>query len=275
MSPPDIALIGCGKMGSALVRGWLAAKTARRIHIIDPAGVSQDLESLVPDPLLTYRKIEDFVEKAPAFDVCVVAVKPQTIEDVCQKIRPAIPPDALVLSIAAGRTIESLYKYLGHSQAVVRAMPNTPASIGHGISVAVAGAHVTKEQRQRAEMLLAAVGVVEWINDESLLDAVTALSGSGPAYVFLLIEVLAKAGQKTGLDPALAMRLARQTVIGAAALAEKENEITAERLRKDVTSPGGTTEAALDVLMQNGAPLQALFDRALSAAKDRSWELRG
>ena len=185
--------------------------------------------------------------------------------------KPLIQPGRLVLSIAAGTPISYFEHQLGANTAVVRAMPNTPASIGHGITVLCANTHVSAEQRARCEILIGAVGQVEWIEDESLMDAVTAVSGSGPAYVFLLIEALAQAGISAGLAADLANRLALTTVAGAGALAE-QTEDSPTVLRQNVTSPGGTTAAALEVLMADDG-LQQLMARAVTAAKERGREL--
>ena len=266
-SPINIALIGCGKMGGALLRGWLKAKITKHVHVLEPAGLKGFGKSVT-----VHKDAASFLKAKAKADVYVLAVKPQVMDDVCRSIAAAIPSGALVLSIAAGQTISSFEKRFGAKQPIVRAMPNLPASIGEGITVAVANKRVSAKQKKQADSILRAAGLVEWVDKESLLDPVTALSGSGPAYVFLLIEALAEAGKKAGLTADLSMKLARQTVIGAAALAGAEPGIPAETLRKNVTSPGGTTEAALKVLMQNG-DLQALFDRAIAAASARAGQL--
>ncbi len=258
---PVITLIGCGKMGSAMLRGWRNAAIAEKIFVIEPNGL--------PDE---FHKLDDvvFTNTLLSCDAAILAVKPQIMNDIFASIHPR--PDTLILSIAAGQKIAGFERHFGATQPVVRAMPNTPAAIGQGISVAVANGHLDAAQKSLAHDLLSAIGQVEWVEDESLMDAVTALSGSGPAYVFYLIEVLAKAGAAQGLPAAMAMRLARQTVIGSAALAATEQDTPAETLRQNVTSPGGTTAAALDVLMQDQA-LESLFSAALRAATARSKEL--
>jgi pyrroline-5-carboxylate reductase len=260
---PHIALIGCGKMGSAMLRGWLARDIPAHVDVLDPAA------ERIPGPV-TFQSIGAQVRG----DIFVLAVKPQIMDEVCASIALALKPGTPVLSIAAGQTLASFERRFGPRQPVIRAMPNTPAAIGKGITVAVANRNVTDAHRQQVQPLLEAIGLVEWIGDEAQLDAVTAVSGSGPAYVFLLIEALAQAGEKAGLPPALSMRLARQTVTGAAALAEADAGTDAATLRKNVTSPGGTTEAALKVLMESGE-MQDLFDRAVAAATKRSRELGG
>jgi pyrroline-5-carboxylate reductase len=267
-----IALIGCGKMGGAMLRGWIDARTAGHIDVLEPHGLPLSLSALTPEPVTVHGSAAIFLRNANKHpDVVVLAVKPQIMDEVCAAIAPGIPKQALVLSIAAGKPVAAYERAFGADQPVVRVMPNTPAAIGKGMSVAVANAHVSAEQRALAHELLSAVGKVEWVRDETMMDAVTALSGSGPAYIFLLIETLAKAGEKAGLPPDMAMTLARQTVIGSAALAESDAQTPAATLRENVTSPGGTTAAALEVLM-NGE-LQDIYNRAISAAVKRGQEL--
>jgi pyrroline-5-carboxylate reductase len=203
-------------------------------------------------------------------DAVVFAVKPQIISDIVPAYRRFVRPQTVFMSIAAGTTIGNLVQHLGDA-AIVRVMPNTPAAIGRAISVACANDHVTAAQRELCGALLAAIGESTWIDDEGLLDAVTAVSGSGPAYVFLLIETLVEAGVKAGLPSELALHLARATVAGAGELARVSHESPA-RLRENVTSPGGTTRAALDVLMAETG-LAALMDRAVAVATARSREL--
>ena len=206
---------------------------------------------------------------APA--VIVLAVKPQIIDDVLPTLASAIGPSTVLLSIAAGRTLANLASHLPQGTAVVRAMPNTPASIGQGMTVACASSEVTRDQALLCDMLLEAVGDVIWMDDESLIDAATAVSGSGPAYVFLLAECLAEAGVDAGLDPELAARLARATVSGAGELLRR-SDLSAAELRQNVTSPKGVTAAALEVLMGKDG-FADLLKRAVAAAAKRSREL--
>jgi len=203
-------------------------------------------------------------------DAVVFAVKPQIIDEVLPAYRRWARPQTLFLSIAAGITIAGISRHLGDA-AIIRTMPNTPAAIGRAITVACANPRVTAGQRRLAEALLAAIGESAWVEDEALLDAVTAVSGSGPAYVFLLIEALAEAGARVGLPPDLALRLATETVAGSGELARLSPDSPA-RLRENVTSPGGTTRAALDVLMADDG-LARLLQRAVAAATLRSREL--
>lgn len=262
-----LLLVGCGKMGGAMLAGWHAAGIAQDYLVIEPN------RETVPD-LAGITPLAD-IDGVPDGEIgaIVLAVKPQAMEAVVPAYRPWAAPDTLFLSVAAGKSVAYFQDRLGSGARIVRAMPNTPAAIGRGVSVLTAGPGVGGAQRALADRLMAAVGSVEWVEDEGLLDAVTALSGGGPAYVFLLIETLAAAGVRAGLPDEMAMRLARQTVIGSAALADRSEE-TAETLRRNVTSPAGTTEAALKVLMaQDG--VQPLFDRAIAAATARSRELAG
>jgi len=261
-----VMLVGAGKMGLALAKGWLdAGLPSTNLIIIDPAP-SADAKALAADyDLQIYGEASGLQP-----NVLVLAVKPQIIDEVMAKLLPVVGPHTVVLSIAAGIDLARLQRGLETGR-IIRTMPNTPAQIGKGITGAVAGPDITAEDRAKADALLAAAGQVAWFNDERDLDAVTAVSGSGPAYVFNLVEALAAAGEKQGLAPTVAMQLARQTVIGAAALMEAD-PTQAAILRQNVTSPNGTTAAALAVLMADDG-LAPLLDRAVSAARQRSEEL--
>ncbi|MBT3305425.1 MAG: pyrroline-5-carboxylate reductase [Alphaproteobacteria bacterium] len=265
-----LILAGCGKMGSALLGGWLERG-------IDAADVIV---------------VESFNDTATAvaerFGVCVVAepgdippdtipqtivfaVKPQSMDDTVPAYARFVGTSTVFLSIAAGKTIDYFQGNLGDPAAIVRAMPNTPAAVGRGITVACANANTDDAQVRRCDELLGAVGAVSWVDDEGLMDAVTAVSGSGPAYVFLLAECMAEAGINAGLPAELAHQLARETVAGAGELLHRSGETAAE-LRTNVTSPGGTTHAALEVLMGQGG-VSELMGRAIAAATKRSREL--
>jgi pyrroline-5-carboxylate reductase len=265
---PGLLLVGCGKMGGALLAGWLERGLARRLVVVEPGPGAAGFAGRPG-----VERLSDAAAIAPDFQpaAVVLAVKPQAMADVLPPYRRLVDAGALFLSIAAGKTLGFFARALGEGACVVRAMPNTPASIGRGIAVACANARVRPEHRRIAETLLAAVGDVGWVEDEALLDAVTAVSGSGPAYVFLLIECLARAGVAAGLPEALAERLARATVAGSGELARRSAE-SAASLRENVTSPGGTTRAALDVLMAVDG-LDPLLRRAVLAATKRSREL--
>lgn len=256
-------------MGGALLEGWLT-------HGLSPADVAV-LDPSPPAEMATFLK-EQKIERAPkpgAFfpDAVVLAVKPQAAGETVPGIAAFLRPRTVVISIMAGRTLASIEKDLPPGSLVVRGMPNTPASIGQGITVAVANQHVCASTQVFASALLGAVGKVEWIDDEKLMDAVTAVSGSGPAYVFLLAEALAKAGAEAGLSAELALRLARETVSGSGELLRRSN-LDPAKLRENVTSPGGTTAAALEVLTDKDGFVQ-LMTRAVAAAARRSRDLAG
>ncbi len=262
-----LVLVGCGKMGSALLRGWIAGRAASRFRVVEPAGPPPDLAGAGG---VSWHHAPAELPTGPAPDAVVLAVKPQAIDDLLPDYRRWAASDTLFVSIVAGKTIAGMTRHLGPA-ALIRTMPNTPAAIGRGITVACANERVTRAQRQLCDELLAAAGESAWVEDEALLDAVTAVSGSGPAYVFLLIEALAQAAEAAGLPSDLALRLARSTVAGSGELARLSAESPA-RLRENVTSPGGTTRAALDVLMA-GDGLAPLIVRAVAAAAARSREL--
>ena len=264
----SLLLVGAGKMGGAMLDGWIARGLApKRIVVIEP----QPGKAV---KALTRRGIKlNPKGKIAAAAAIVIAVKPQSAPDAVPPLRPYVGKTTLVLSIMAGRTIGFLEKSLPPNTAIVRAMPNTPASIGRGISVAVGNAKVSARQRKLAGHLLAAIGKVEWASDETLMDAVTALSGSGPAYVFLLAEAMTKAGISAGLPADLASRLARETVAGSGELLHRST-LDAATLRQNVTSPGGTTAAALEVLMGPGG-FDELLTKAIVAATRRSRQLAG
>ena len=273
MSKPDLkaagveslVLLGCGRMGGAMLKGWLAAGLEpARIQVIEPRPadwlVELTREGLVLNP----------PSLAPA-GVAVIAVKPQTMDEAAPGLAPLAGTGTVFVSIAAGTPIAFFERLFGSDTPIVRAMPNTPAAIGKGISALFANAAAGERGLAMAEALLAAVGETVRLSSEDEMHAVTALSGSGPAYVFHMIEAMAEAGVKAGLDAALAMRLARATVIGAGALAEASSEPAAV-LRENVTRPGGTTAAGLRVLM---AELPDLMTRTVAAAAQRSRELAG
>ncbi len=263
-----LALVGAGKMGGALLEGWIRlGLDPKSVAVLEPQP-SPQLSALAgrglrlnPDPK-TLRGVA----------AVVIALKPQVAAENVPGLAPLVSASTVVVSIMAGRTLQFLSGALPHPCAIVRAMPNTPAAIGRGITVAVSR-NASAPQRDLADRLLAATGTVEWIEDEALMDAVTAVSGSGPAYVFLLAEALARAGMEAGLPPALAAKLARETVAGSGELLHR-SELDAATLRENVTSPGGTTAAALGVLMgPNG--LEPLLAKAVAAATKRSRELAG
>ena len=268
-STGPIVLIGAGNMGGALLTGWLKnGVSGSSVIVVDP-NPSEPMRKMIADAGASH------VIGVPAdvtAGVLFIAVKPQLMDAVLPALKAAVGEDTVVVSIAAGKTLASLETHLGEA-AMVRAMPNTPAMIGRGVTGAFANARVADHQRQLVQNLLKVSGPVEWVPGEADIDSVTAVSGSGPAYVFYLVECMAEAGRKLGLQADLAMRLARETVAGAGELLHQSPD-DASRLRQNVTSPGGTTAAALGVLMAEDG-MQPLFDAALEAARKRAQELAG
>ena len=263
-----LVLAGAGNMGGALLSGWLAqGLDPKRVIVQDPS----------PSPVIAAILAEAGIASVPTVKlaeppaVLLMAVKPQVMEDVFPGLARQAGPDTVVLSVAAGRTIASFEKHLPARTAVVRSIPNTPSSVGRGITAAVCNAHVTAKQRALCESLLRGVGEAVWVEREEQIDAATAVSGSGPAYVFLLAECLAEAGRKAGLPADVAAKLARWTVAGAGELLH-QSDLPPDQLRRNVTSPNGTTHAALQVQMADGG-MQPLMDAAIAAATRRSQEL--
>jgi len=258
-----LVLLGCGKMGSAMLEGWLAQGVPPgSVHVIEPYP-SDWLKS-------TGVHLNEPLPAAPA--IVLLAVKPQMMGAALPQVVALGGGDTLFLSIAAGTTIASFEETFGAATPIIRAMPNTPAAVGRGISAITGNPRATEADLQLAEALLSAVGQVVRLEGEHQMDAVTAVSGSGPAYVFHLIEALAAAGEAEGLPAPLAMQLARATVCGAGELAQQSPE-TPSQLRINVTSPGGTTAAALAVLMDAETGFPPLLRRAVKAAADRGREL--
>jgi len=260
---PPILLVGGGKMGGAMLAGWRERGMAPSV-VVDPApGAS----SLAGGPV---QVVASAAELPPGFRpaALVLAVKPQSAAEAVPPLVPAIG-DAVVLSIMAGKTVAGLRRLVGEGASIVRAMPNTPAAVRQGITVGFAGPGVTPPQRTLCDQLLAAIGEVAWVEDERLMDPVTAVSGGGPAYVFLLAEVMERAAVEQGIPPELARRLARVTVSGSGALLAASDQDAAD-LRVAVTSPGGTTQRALAVLME---AWPGLMSQAIAAATERSREL--
>ena len=268
-SARPLLLVGGGRMGSAMLDGWLAGPLSAAQVVVIEQGVDAAAQIAARHDGL--RVLSSVIDLNVNPSVAVLAVKPQVMDAVLAQLTGL--NDALFISIAAGRTLESITALLANETPIIRTMPNTPAAIGQGMNVCVANAHVTPPQRDLCTGLLDSVGQVTWIEDEGLMDAVTALSGSGPAYVFHLVEAMAAAGESLGLPPDLAETLARQTIVGSGALVAQSSE-GATVLRQNVTSPGGTTEAALDVLIaENG--LVPLMRAAMEAAARRSKDLSG
>lgn len=263
-----ILLVGCGKMGAALLSGWLRQGiSADDIIVVEP--------NPVPGLAPGVRQVgaADTVPASFTPGLIILAVKPQVMDDVAPAYASYAAQGSCFLSVAAGKTIARLNQLLGGKAAIVRSIPNTPAAVGAGITVCCANAAVSMAQREFCGELLSAVGEVGWVDDEALIDAVTAVSGSGPAYVFWLTECMTEAGKIMGIPADLAARLAMVTVYGSGLLMHQSGEPPAQ-LRKNVTSPNGTTQAALDVLMAADG-LEGLMQRAVAAATRRSRELAG
>lgn len=268
--PQSLVLIGAGKMGGAMLEGWLRiGMDPTGISLVDPKP-SDDMVALARETGMALNPDPGAIV-APA--VVVLATKPQMLDTAAPAVQAFIHPGTLVISILAGKTLGDLAARLPQANAVVRAMPNLPASVQRGATGAAAGPGVTAAQRAVADALLRSIGTVEWLDDETLIDAVTAVSGSGPAYVFHLVECLAAAGEAAGLPAAIAERLARATVEGAGEMLF-QSPLTPATLRQNVTSPAGTTAAALDVLMADDG-LKPLMVAAVAAAKRRAGELSG
>jgi pyrroline-5-carboxylate reductase len=265
----NLVLLGAGKMGGAMLEGWLkAGADARKIVALDPSP-PPEIKALIEKQAIRHNPP---IASIGETEVILAAVKPQIMDEVLPSVVPLKRSRPLVLSIAAGKTIASFEHHFGKDAAVIRSIPNTPAAIGRGITAMVANANVSAEQRALAAALLSSIGEVVTVEDEGLIDVATAISGSGPAYVFYLTECLAEAGVKAGMPPELATQLARATVAGAGELM-RQTGISAATLRQNVTSPKGTTYAALQVLMRDKDGLQALMTEAIAAAARRSREL--
>lgn len=265
-----LVLVGAGKMGGAMLAGWLEQRIEpARLAVIDPAP-PDEIHRLIADAGVA---LNPRLEELSDTQVLIIAVKPQNAEEAVAALGALSSSRPLILSIMAGKTIGFFERHFGSDAAVIRSMPNTPAAIGAGITAIAANRNVSERQQALAKELLAAVGEVVTVGDERLLDAVTALSGSGPAYVFYLTECMTEAGKRLGLSEELATRLARATVAGAGELM-RVSGLPAATLRQNVTSPKGTTQAALEILMgENG--MMKLFEEALKAAERRSRELAG
>jgi pyrroline-5-carboxylate reductase len=264
VSRNGLVLLGCGKMGSAMLEGWLAEGLPNTsVWVIDP-NPSEWLQG-------TGVHINAALPAAPA--IVLIAVKPQMMGDALPTIAAMGNAETLFVSVAAGTPISVFEQMLGDKSPIIRAMPNTPAAVGRGITAIIGNAHATPTHLDLSQALLEAVGQVVRLDSEEQMDAVTGVSGSGPAYVFHMIECMARAGEAEGLAPELAMQLAQATVAGAGALAEAADE-TPTQLRKNVTSPNGTTQAGLEVLMHETNGLPDLMQRTVKAAANRSRELR-
>ena len=263
----SVLLVGAGRMGGALLKGWIRSGV-KPLVVVEPNPSHQLSRLARASGVAMHADIENLLGRIRA---CVMALKPQVLKTEAPRLAPVAQSGALMISIAAGTSIRSLARAWGRGAQIVRAMPNTPGAIGRGITALYAPANITATQRKLAQSLLSPLGDTLWAKREALIDSVTAVSGSGPAYVFLLVEALAAAAQREGLPREAAEKLARATIAGAGALLDSEARGAAE-FRKDVTSPGGTTEAALKILMARDG-LKPLIARAVRAARKRATEL--
>lgn len=269
LSQIKLTLIGAGKMGGAMLMGWIEQGLSPALtHVVDP-GLPQEMAALAEVKGFAMRASVDRIEHP---DILVVAVKPQMMDKVLPGLKALVGPETIVLSVAAGTPVSAFQDHFGAGAKIVRAMPNTPSQVGRGMTAACASDGVSESMRAVVAELLGSMGAFCWVDDESKIDAVTAISGSGPAYVFHMVEALAKAARGLGLDEETASLLARQTVVGAGELLN-QSELPAGQLRQNVTSPGGTTAAALAILMDEADGLSDLMAKAAIAARDRSVEL--
>jgi len=268
-----LVLIGCGHMGHAMAVGWLrAGLNPAHLFIVDPVATPMMVPGACEAQFLA-DLVDLPADKNPK--AIVVAVKPQIIGQVLAPLARIASDNTMVISIAAGITLDTLKGGVGAAATYVRAMPNMPAAIGEGITGLAGTRDISDENMALARELMRAMGETVWLDGEDMIDAVTAVSGSGPAYAFYLVECMAAAGVRVGLPEEVAMTLARQTVIGAGKLLDADTELAAADLRRRVTSPGGTTAAALDVLMDADTGLGALMENAIAAAYDRGRVLGG
>lgn len=253
-------------MGGALLEGWLRAKLIHTVEICDPGGISETIQR--SNKSFHVKRAENMTFQQA--DLVILAVKPQILDEVLAEVKERIPAGVPVLSIAAGKPLSALQSVLPANHPVIRTMPNTPAAVGAGIT-ALYEENCTTEHKQMVSTLFGAVGQSLWLEEESLMDAVTAISGSGPAYLYYVVEALAQSAYNIDLSKENSKLLARQTIIGAARLLEAQPDIAPGQLRQNVTSSGGTTQAALDVLM--AGEFQDILTKAVTAARDRAKEL--
>ncbi len=264
-TPSKIALIGYGKMGQALHKGWVNAGLNANYTIIAPTASKTN-----PD---LYPSIQAASNALKSCDIILLAVKPQIMATICEELKPLITPKALIISIAVGQTLQNLTTYFSPKQPIIRVMPNTPSAIGKGVSGLVANSKCSATHKEQATRLFTPSGTIHWLDNETLINSLAAISGSGPAYLFYFIEALTKAAKHAGLPDDLAATLARNTITGSAALAEANPQSSATTLRQNVTSPGGTTQAALSRLMDG--ELQQILNQAITKAIKRGEELSG
>ncbi len=271
-----LVLVGCGHMGRAMAQGWLqAGLDPASLYVIDPQALVDAPQGLACVPRANFIADTSLLSEGLTARAVVLAVKPQIMDSVLHTLKPILDHQSMIISIAAGVTLDQLARGVGFEATYVRAMPNTPAAVGAGITGFTAGVKLSTKQTEMVHTLLSATGQVVWIENEDQMNIVTAVSGSGPAYVFHMVEAMAAAGEAEGLEADTAMQLARQTLIGAARLLEHDSSVSIAEMRARVTSPGGTTAAALDVLMHKDGGLEDLMRRAVHAARKRGEDLAG
>ena len=263
----NIILIGCGNMGGALLESWYESNLIHTVQICDPSKQPSEIKG--KNQLFHVKHLPEL--DFNGIDICVLAVKPQIMDSLCSDLIQYCDGSFPVLSIAAGKPLSYFENALKPNMPIIRTMPNTPAMVQKGFTALIANTHTQDNHKKCADDLFAATGLTQWIEDEKQMDAVTALSGSGPAYLFYIIEALTKAGIENGLDTDMAAIMARQTIIGASALAYSQKDTKPEILRQNVTSKGGTTEAGLAVLMDGR--FEKILTETVAAAKKRSQEL--
>ncbi len=267
MTSYNIILIGCGNMGSALLNAWYDLNLIQQAQILDPSDQLSEIKQ--ENDMFHVKQAADL--DFNDIDICILATKPQILDTVCQDIKPYCDGSFAVLSIAAGKTLSYFDKKLGKNLPIIRTMPNTPAMVQKGFTALIANKYALKQHLDCAQNLFQTCGTTYWLEDEAMMDNITAVSGSGPAYLFYTIEALSKAAIKNGMPHEIAYEAARQTIIGASALAESQMDKSSDKLRQNVTSKGGTTQAGLEVLMDGR--FDEILNQTVAAAQKRSREL--
>lgn len=269
LSGKKICLAGAGKMGFAMLESWLTSGLKGKNFIVFDPFISASVQDICNTHEVSINPLN-----RDSVDILILAVKPQILDEAVGAIIPFINEKTLIISIIAGKTLDDLKKRFPKTDCIIRTMPNLPASVGAGATGAVASKSVSETQRQQADLLLSISGLVEWVEDETSINVIAAISGSGPAYVFLLVEALTQAGISNGLAEDMAQRLARQTIVGSGRLLEN-SILSAATLRENVTSPGGTTAAALKIFRDGNQGMIPMTERAIEAAIKRAEELAG
>jgi len=271
ISKNPVLILGCGRIGSAILSGLLDKGLKKSaIYIVDPF-LDLIKSNFTALPTKSFNESLSDLDNSMNPSIVIIAVKPQVMDKTLTDLKVLNLTKTVILSVAAGKTLKYFEDKLGYEQAIIRGMPNTPISVGEGVTVCCPNNQITQSQKKLCDTLLGTVSSVEWIMDETLMDAVTALSGSGPAYLFYMVEAMAAAGQAMGLSGELSEKLALDTICGAGILL-KTSKLSPTELRKDVTSPGGTTSAALEIMMGE-AGLAKILRQAMQKAKARSKEM--